>query len=102
AAPVELYRELLDDHGPTEFTGRQEYVTEHAKVLALVGHGERMGRAEVGDEVDVFLDRTPFYAESGGQIGDVGTITSADGAAVVRVLDTQYAIPGVLTAHRGR
>jgi alanyl-tRNA synthetase len=102
AAPVELYRELLDDHGPTEFTGRQEYETDHAKVLALVGNGERLGRAEVGDEVDVFLDRTPFYAESGGQIGDVGTITSADGSAVVRVLDTQYAIPGVLTVHRGR
>jgi alanyl-tRNA synthetase len=102
AAPVELYREILDDHGATEFTGRREYTTEGAKVLALVGHGERLGRAGVGEEIDLFLDRTPFYAESGGQIGDTGTITSPDGATVVRVLDTQYAIPGVLTAHRAR
>ena len=94
AAPVELYRELLDDHGPTEFTGRQEYVTEGAKVLAIVARGERLGRAGTGDEVDVFLDRTPFYAESGGQVGDTGTITTSDGATVVRVLDTQYAIAG--------
>ncbi len=102
AAPVELYRELLDDHGPTEFTGRQEYVTKGAKVLGIVAGGERMGRAVAGDDVDVFLDRTPFYAESGGQVGDTGTITSADGTTVVRVLDTQYAIAGVLSLHRGR
>jgi alanyl-tRNA synthetase len=102
AAPIELYREIHDDHGPTEFTGRQEYVTEGAKVLAIMARGERLGRAGTGDEVDVFLDRTPFYAESGGQIGDTGTITTSDGATVVRVLDTQYAIPGVLSAHRGR
>jgi alanyl-tRNA synthetase len=102
AAPVELYREILDDHGPTDFTGRQEYVTEGAKVLGLVAGGERRARAAVGEEVDIFLDRTPFYAESGGQVGDTGTITSADGATVVRVLDTQYAIAGVLSLHRGR
>ena len=102
AAPVELYREILDDHGPTEFTGRQEYVTKGAKVLGIVAGGERMGRAVAGDDVDVFLDRTPFYAESGGQVGDTGTITSADGTTVVRVLDTQYAIAGVLSLHRGR
>ncbi len=102
AAPIELYREILDDHGPTEFTGRQEYVTEGAKVLSLVAAGERLGRAKAGDEVDVFLDRTPFYAESGGQVGDTGTITSADGTTVVRILDTQYAIAGVLSLHRGQ
>ncbi|MFM7270126.1 MAG: alanine--tRNA ligase, partial [Actinomycetes bacterium] len=101
AAPVELYRELLDEHGPTEFTGRQEYVTEGARVIGIVAAGERLGRAEAGTEVDVFLDRTPCYAESGGQVGDSGTITGGDGL-VVRVLDTTYAIPGTLTLHRVR
>ena len=111
-APVELYRELLDDNGTTEFTGRREFVTEGATVLALVGAGtggaggggtgERLGRAAEGSEVDVFLDRTPFYAESGGQVGDTGTIESADGSVLLRVLDTQYALPGVLVLHRCR
>ena len=106
-APVELYRELLDDNGPTVFSGRQEFVTEGATVLALVGSSggataERLGRAAEGTDVDVFLDRTPFYAESGGQVGDTGTIDTVDGSARLRVLDTQYALPGVLTLHRCR
>ena len=101
AAPVELYRELLDEHGPTEFTGRQEYVTEGARVIGIVAAGERLGRAGAGAEVDVFLDRTPCYAESGGQVGDSGTITG-EGGLVARVLDTTYAIPGTLTLHRVR
>jgi alanyl-tRNA synthetase len=75
--------------GPTEFTGRQEYTS-----LAHV-----IGVTTSGDEVNVFLDRSPFYAESGGQIGDIGTITSAAGA-IMDVADTQYAKPGVVV-HKG-
>jgi alanyl-tRNA synthetase len=102
AAPVELYRELLDDEGPTEFTGRQEYSTAGARVLAIVRDGARLARATAADGgIDVFLDRTPFYAESGGQVGDTGTLTGADGLRVV-VADAQHAIPGILTAHRSR
>ena len=56
AAPVELYREILDDHGPTEFTGRQEYVTEGAKVLGLVEGGERRA-ARGGRRTDRRLPR---------------------------------------------
>ncbi|MGZ4797382.1 MAG: alanine--tRNA ligase, partial [Acidimicrobiia bacterium] len=100
AAPVELYREVLDEHGDTDFTGRQEYTTEGATVLALLVGGERVARADAGSgPVDVIVDRTPFYAESGGQIGDTGTITAASGATA-RVVDTQYAIPARLTVHR--
>jgi alanyl-tRNA synthetase len=96
--PVELYRELLEDIGPVEFTGRQEYVTGGAKVRALVVARDRAAQVGEGDVVDVVLDRTPFYAESGGQVGDAGVLESADGA-VVRVTDTQYGLPG-LVLHR--
>jgi alanyl-tRNA synthetase len=99
-APLDVYKELIDEHGPTEFTGRQEYAST-ARVLALVRDGERVGQADEGATVDIVLDRTPFYAESGGQIGDTGTITTAPGA-ILDVLDTQYGLPGQLTLHRAR
>jgi alanyl-tRNA synthetase len=99
-APLDVFREIVDMYGPTEFTGRQEY-TSKGSVIALLVSGERLGQASEGIEVDVVLDRTPFYAESGGQIGDTGTITTAPGA-VVDILDTQYGLPGQITLHRGR
>src|SRR4051812_36190519 len=98
-APLELYRELADELGPTDFTGRQEYETIGTKVRALVGGRDRLARAGVGTPVSVVLDRTPFYAESGGQVGDTGTIETSTGARV-RVDDTQYVLPG-LVLHRG-
>src|SRR6185503_19602569 len=61
-APLELYRELADELGPTDFTGRQEYETVGAKVRALIGGRDRLAQASVGDPVSVVLDRTPFYA----------------------------------------
>ena len=97
--PLELYRELLDEVGATDFTGRQEYVTDGAKVRAVVGGPDRLAAAGPGTPVAVVLDRTPFYAESGGQVGDTGTLTGPDGA-VVRVTDTQYGLPG-LVLHQG-
>jgi alanyl-tRNA synthetase len=96
--PVEIYREVLDETGPTEFTGRQEY-TSSASVVALVGGGDRVSHANQGDDVDVVLDRTPFYAESGGQIGDLGEITT-DAGARLEVRDTVYGLPGTLVVHR--
>src|SRR4051812_1649159 len=101
AAPVELYREVLGEHGDTDFTGRQEYETDGAKVLALLVDGERVARADASSgPVDVIVDRTPFYAESGGQVGDIGRITGGNGEA--DVTDTQYAIPARLTLHRAK
>jgi alanyl-tRNA synthetase len=82
---VAVQQQLLAEHGPTEFTGRDEYEST-ATVLAVVGDG-------------VYLDRTPFYAESGGQIGDTGTITTDTG--VLDVVDTTYGLPG-LHRHRVR
>jgi alanyl-tRNA synthetase len=99
-APVELYRELIDDFGETAFTGRHEYETTDAKVTALVAGEERLAQVGEGATVDVVLDRTPFYAEAGGQVGDTGTLTTSDGRTQLRVLDTQYGIPGALVLHR--
>jgi len=93
------YRDVLDEHGPTEFTGRQEFETTGARVLALLAGDEHVPEATEGDAVDVVLDRTPFYAESGGQVGDTGVLERADGSGVLRVLDTQYGLPG-LVVHR--
>jgi alanyl-tRNA synthetase len=103
-APLELYRELLEEVGPTDFTGRQEYETSGATVKALVGGHERRAQADVGTTIAVVLDRTPFYAESGGQIGDTGVLEVAssemgDGGRV-RITDTQYGLPG-LVLHLG-
>jgi alanyl-tRNA synthetase len=96
-APIEVYRELVDAYGPTVFTGRDEY-SSTATVLALIQDGERVGHAGAGAHVDVILDRTPFYAESGGQIGDTGTLVSGADLAV-DVSDTRYALPGTLVVH---
>ncbi len=102
AAPVELYRELLDEHGNTDFTGREEYTTEGARVLAIIAGGERIGLADAtSGTVDVIVDRTPFYAESGGQVGDIGVLTVASGSAA-EITDTQYAIPARLVLQRLR
>ncbi len=85
------YRALLEAEGPTPFVGRtsEDYETPARIVAVLEGGAEGV--------VEVFLDRTPFYAEAGGQVGDTGTIVTETGIADVS--DTVYALPG-LVAHR--
>ena len=81
----------------SEFTGYEELTTP-TRIVALHKDGKAADRAVEGDEVEVFLERSPFYAESGGQIGDTGTISTAAGR--VRVEDTQKPADGVI-AHLG-
>lgn len=95
---VEMLRGLVESFGPTEFTGYGADLTE-ATIIGLHGADASSG-APSGAAVDVFLDRTPFYAESGGQIGDTGVISSLDGTVVLDVVDTTYALPGTLVKHR--
>jgi alanyl-tRNA synthetase len=98
AAAADLYRNLLEDVGPTEFLG-YELEASPGRILAMVREGELVERVEHGQEVELFLDRTPFYAESGGQVGDIGSISTDTGA--VSVLDTQNSLPG-LHGHRAK
>ncbi|MEV6276475.1 alanine--tRNA ligase [Nocardia sp. NPDC051832] len=72
-ADLSIYKELVD-RGATEFTGFDE-LTSEAKVLALIADGVRVPVATAGQDVEVILDRSPLYAESGGQIADRGSIT---------------------------
>jgi alanyl-tRNA synthetase len=88
---------LAKDLPKSEFTGYRELTTE-TKVLALRKDDKPVDVAGEGDAVEVFLERTPFYAESGGQVGDTGTITTPNGQ--IRVEDTQKPVEGAI-AHLG-
>lgn len=85
-ADLSAFTQLLDTAGPTAFTGYTELQSE-ATVLALLRDGQRVGSAADGDIVDLVLDRTPLYAESGGQESDAGLILA--GSARAEVLDVQ-------------
>src|SRR5690242_14000225 len=93
------YRTVADSLGrAVEFTGYDEVVSEGTVAGLLVG-GEPVPSASVGDAVEVVLDRTPFYAEGGGQLADAGRI-ELDGA-VIEVDDVQSPITGLIV-HRAR
>ena len=86
------YRAIVEAHGTSMFVGYDHAMVRDASVTAVID-GEEEGF------VEIFLDRTPFYAEAGGQVGDTGTITTLDGEA--EIVDTSYAIPG-LARHKAR
>jgi len=93
------YRSIMDASGTTTFTGYDEVVSE-ATLRGLLVDGVEVPQARAGDSVEVVLDRTPFYAEGGGQLADAGVITLASGA-VLTIDDVQQPVPG-LYVHRGR
>jgi alanyl-tRNA synthetase len=93
------YKKIADASGATEFVGYTEVETE-SRVTAILVDGLGTKSAQAGDDVEVILDRTPFYAEGGGQLADGGTITLSDGT-VVEIDDVQTPVPGV-SIHRGR
>ncbi|HEX4761783.1 MAG TPA: alanine--tRNA ligase, partial [Sphingomicrobium sp.] len=77
-ASEDIWFDLAEEHGATEFTGYSGDEGEGV-VLAIVQDGGRVDNAEIGDTVDILLNQTPFYGESGGQIGDTGKLTSLKG-----------------------
>jgi alanyl-tRNA synthetase len=96
---VSVYRGLLESGGPSTFTGYTE-VASDSVVRGLVAGDVAVPAAEAGAEVEVTLDRTPFYAEAGGQLADTGRIVLASGA-VLEVFDVQRPV-GDLVVHRAR
>src|SRR5215217_104527 len=90
-ADAEVWAEI--ELPPTEFTG-YDHFADTGRVLALISGGDSVSSVSAGQAVQIVLDRTPFYAESGGQVGDTGWLIGPSGR--VRVEDTQRPIPGVI------
>ena len=95
---VSEYRKILDSTGATKFLGYSEMSSE-AILKAIMVDGKNVAEADTNTEVEIILDRTPFYAEGGGQLPDGGRITLANGA-VIEIDDVQSPVPG-LFVHRG-
>jgi alanyl-tRNA synthetase len=91
-----IYNEILKENGPTVFEG-YENTSIDAQVIAIVKNDELLSGAEAGDEVEIVLDKTPFYGEAGGQIGDTGWLTK-DGTKI-QVLDSVHPMPDII-AHK--
>ncbi len=90
---IALYAEILKETGSTEFVGYTEHETD-AEIVALIAGVESVARVTQDQEVSVLLNRTPFYGESGGQVGDVGTLVCSD--AKLAVVDTIKPSPDLI------
>ena len=97
AAVEEVWFDLREQHGPTEFLGYSAAQSE-GNILAIVEDGRLVTSAGTGSEISFLANQTPFYAESGGQVGDTGTVTSSD--VKVSVSDTVKRL-GDLHVHQG-
>jgi alanyl-tRNA synthetase len=94
-ADTAAYRQVADELGrAVDFTGYREVVSE-GSVRGIVRDGEVVPSAREGDDVEVVLDRTPFYAEGGGQLADQGVIELGNGARI-EVRDVQSPITGLI------
>jgi alanyl-tRNA synthetase len=82
-ADAAIWFDLADTHGATDFLGYDTEVAE-GQILALVRDGTSANQAAKGDSIQIVLNQTPFYAESGGQVGDTGTLSTETGKAVIR------------------
>jgi len=97
-ADLSEYRTALDDGGPVEFTGYIE-TSRESRVRSLLGNTGSVPAAVEGEQIELVLDATPFYAEGGGQLPDTGLIIVSGGK--VEVLDVQSPVPGLIV-HKAR
>ena len=96
---VSVYKTIADKSGKSEFVGYAQQSSE-SKLTGIVVDGVGVTSAAEGEDVEIVLNRTPFYAEGGGQLADGGRITLSNGA-VVEIKDVQSPVSG-LSVHRGR
>ena len=96
---VSVYKAIADKSGKGEFIGYTHQSSE-SKLTGIVVDGVEVSSASEGEDVELTLNRTPFYSEGGGQLADGGRITLSSGA-VVEIEDVQSPVPG-LSVHRGR
>ncbi|WP_298724549.1 alanine--tRNA ligase [uncultured Ferrovibrio sp.] len=99
AATEKVWFDIKEEKGATEFLGYDTHTAE-GRIDAIVVNGQPVNEAKADTEVSVVLNQTPFYGESGGQIGDTGVIVTASGAKV-QVTDTQKKL-GLLHVHIGK
>ena len=92
-----IWFDLRNTHGPTEFVGYQSTDAE-GQVLAIVRDGDSVDSAKAGDAVALMINQTPFYAESGGQVGDTGHLSDDTGLQVT-IADTQKRLGDVHVLH---
>ena len=93
------YRKIADESGTSEFIG-YSHIESESTVRGLLVEGKSTMSASEGDEIEVILDRTPFYAEGGGQLADGGVLTLSNGTKI-QIDDVQNPVPS-LSVHRGR
>lgn len=91
-----LYQDILKERGETEFIG-YDSVEAKSKVIAITKDDKLVNEAAEGDKCKIYLEKTPFYAEKGGQIGDKGVVTSTSkNNLLVEILDTQAPLEGLI------
>lgn len=93
-----IYRELIEQGNHVNFIGYNE-MQANSKVVALLHDGEQVSQARVGEQIEILTETTPFYGESGGQAGDIGSI-SADGLKV-DIIETRKPLPELIV-HVGK
>src|SRR5207248_4022848 len=98
AAVADTHKALAAEMGENEFLGWEQVASE-ATLKSIVAGGKRVHRLAAGEDGELTFDRTPFYGESGGQIGDTGMVTSSSARA--RILDTQKPVQGLIV-HRSK
>jgi len=91
-----LYEDILKEYGETEFIG-YDFEEAKSKIIAIIKDDKLVEEAVAGDKCEIIIERTPFYAEKGGQMGDYGAIiSSSQKDLLITVLDTQNPIEGLV------